>query len=159
MSRRWRFLGFSQNVFPEPTKMISPPIRELARRAVSLEAARAPSASEALPGCAQARVKLQGILVDLVGIGGYCSLVSRALSIAGGEAPALRDVELDRHGCPQGLEQVGGASQAEIEEVLLAHILGLLVTLLGADLTLSLARRAWPAVALDQTDHSGEGKS
>jgi hypothetical protein len=138
---------------------VPPALRELARRAIAIEAARRPAAAEARPESAGARLRLQRVLVDLMGVGGYCGLVARALALASDEASELRDMEMDRHGCPQGLEHIAGPRQAEVEAVLLAHILGLLVTLLGDGLTASVARRAWPDAAREKLDQTGEGQA
>jgi hypothetical protein len=56
----------------------------------------------------------------------------------------------DGHGPGAGAGGVGGA-------VVVAHLLGLLVTLVGEPLTLSLVRDVWPDAPADETGAGAEG--
>jgi hypothetical protein len=89
--------------------------------------------------------KLCESLTTLMGAAGYRSLISRALTLAKHDAPSLELVQVKEGGSlewtgaseHQGMDDAGGA-------VLVARLLGLLVTFIGPALTLRLVRDLWP---------------
>jgi hypothetical protein len=95
-------------------------------------------------------------LIKLAGVDGFRSLLSRALTLAKAEAPSLNMVHVRADGSVEGFDgieqsqEAGAAGQAGI--VLVAHLLELLVTFIGAPLTLSLVRDKWPDASMDGTD-------
>lgn len=119
---------------------IEPETRELAEQLVAWEA-RSPSVSTA-NGLEICRVceKLRRPLVTLTGTAGFSSLLSRALTLARGEAEALRDVQVKPDGSLEGLE--GEAAQAYT--VLVGYLLALLMTFIGETLTMRLLHDVWP---------------
>ena len=78
----------------------------------------------------------------LMGAAGFRALISRALVLASAEVACLRDLHIKADGSFEGLDEL--EAQANPEEiaagglVLLARLLGLLVTLIGENLTLQL---------------------
>jgi hypothetical protein len=72
--------------------------------------------------------------------------MSRALTLASDEVRWLKAVHVNADGSLEGLDdaQLTDAEIAEGEAVLVAQLIGLLVTFIGATLTLQLLRQAWP---------------
>jgi hypothetical protein len=138
-------------------------MRDLVHRLLAYEA-DAGCGSEPT-GSATLRVyeKLRRSLVESVGISGFQSLASRALTLARPEAPSLGAVRIASDGSLLGLEQRLGESQGEDETQididkdlvgavgipLIVRLLELLRMFLGEALTLSLLRNAWPGEVFD----------
>jgi hypothetical protein len=96
--------------------------------------------------------KLRLPLSKLVGVAGFRSLLSRALAIAKAEVPLLIAVQVRADGSLEGLDgpghdqDAGAGGQAGV--VIVAQLLGLLVTFIGEPLTLRLVRDAWPNASM-----------
>lgn len=94
-------------------------------------------------------------LVPLVGKAGFCSLLSRALTLARRECPELGEVQITESCTLTGLSDTA----PEAVRILLTQLIGLLDTFLGETLTLRLLRHAWPELAvleqknLEQNNH------
>ena len=139
-----------------------PETRDFARRLIALEAARDDRPGALAPGAVRVLEKLRAPLSRLVGAAGFRSLLSRALALAKAEDASLNPVQVradgslegfagDRRGPDAGSGEDGGA-------VVVAHLLGLLVTFIGEPLTLRLLRDAWPDAPADETDRRAEGE-
>ena len=129
----------------------SPAIRDLARRLLAANQSTAgPHGQEAVLVSERLRVAL----TEVTGADGYAALLRRALALASAEAPALRCATVNADGRLQGLEQLasheGSVSRAAAVAIS-AHLLGLLVTFVGEDLTLRLVRVAWPGATPQAT--------
>jgi len=101
--------------------------------------------------------KLRGPLAALAGVSGFRSLLSRALALANGEVHWLRAVHIKADGsleCPAEMAQLDKEEIANGEVVLIAYLLGLLVTFIGEALTLRLLQDAWPGKYLNDFDSS-----
>jgi hypothetical protein len=128
----------------------SPKQVELARRIVAQEAAGSsdPAASAAAVEAACRRLKDH--LVDLLGAGGVSALLRRALHLAKREQPLLAEVAVSGEPaeCFIGLAGSLAASTDEAATAaaatVLAHMLGLLVMLLGEELGMKPIRKLWP---------------
>jgi hypothetical protein len=107
-----------------------------------------PSEIEEMHATLRVCEKLRQPLSTLTGAAGYRSLISRALTLAKKEAPSLEKVQVKKDGSlewtaavkpQQGMDEAvkGGA-------VLVAQLLGLLVTFIGQALTVRLVRDLWP---------------
>jgi hypothetical protein len=136
---------------------ITPAIQNLARRLIALEAAAAPPhrpvASASLT-CEKLRVPL----TKLVGVAGFRSLMSRALAMAKAQVPSLEAVEVRLDGSLESTKEIERNEDPEGGVVVVVQLLGLLVTLIGEPLMLSLVRDAWPNASLSGIDAgSGEG--
>ena len=136
-----------------------PAIRDFARRLIALEAARnEPPAA----GAVRVGEKLRLPLARLAGEAGFRSLMSRALAMAKAEVPSLVAVQVRADGSLEGLDGRGNEQDAavagEAGVVVVAQLLGLLVTFIGEPLTLRLVRDTWPDVSATGVDAgSGEG--
>jgi len=140
----------------------SPQNRELARRLIGFEAARASSSDAPVDAAVLVIGELRLRLTRLAGVEGFRSLLSRALTLSKAEVPSLNIVRISSDGSLEGFdgiegsEEAGAATQAGI--VLVAHLLELLVTFIGAPLTLRLLRDKWPDASMDGVDLRTEEK-
>ena len=90
-------------------------------------------------------------LVNLMGMGGFRGLVSRALALGGAEVRWLRAVHVKSDGTLTGFEEhalLGAGQFAEGKVVLLARLLETLIALIGIGLTLHLVLETWPKISL-----------
>ena len=140
----------------------TPALKDFSRRLIALEELRAPSAgpaSEALRVCEKIRVAL----AKLAGVAGFRSLMARALALATAEVPWLARVQVRPDGSLDGFDeargQQGPIQNGEVGAVVVAQLLGLLVTFIGEPLTLGLVRDAWPDAPVDATGRLAEGQS
>ena len=127
--------------------------RNLAQRLLTYEAVAGensePPESAAFRVCA----KLRQPLITLAGVAGFRSLLSRALMLARAEAPGLSAVQVAADGSLQGQDEL--ASQSDKEQardggvILIAQLIGLLLTFIGEGLTLHLVQDVWPEAAFD----------
>lgn len=87
-----------------------------------------------------------------MGNGGFRALLTRALALARAEVPWLHATHVNPNGILDGTDKLGtsvGPSQfVEGASVVLAHFLGLLVSFIGAALTLEMVRDVWPEIPL-----------
>ena len=97
--------------------------------------------------------KLRQPLSRLAGVAGFRSLLSRALALANDEACWMKAIHVKADGSLEGLEQAQAQlSETEIAEgevVLIAQLIGLLVTFIGEELTLRLVQESWPDAPFD----------
>jgi len=123
-------------------------LKQFARRLLDYEAARGKSAHAREAAALRVCEKLRGPLGKLMGGGGFRSLLSRALVLAGAEVPWLQGLQLQADGSLEGLKEVevklDQPAITEGEVVLVSQLLGLLVTFIGPALTSSLLRDIWP---------------
>ncbi|MGC2110082.1 MAG: hypothetical protein WA655_11240 [Candidatus Korobacteraceae bacterium] len=143
----------------------APTMRDLAHRLVTYEAGAckvpAPMESPTL----RVYEKLRQSLVEFVGVAGFQSLASRALTLATPEAPSLSEARVTADGSLQGLGE--SETQIDIDKdqageggiILIARLLGLLRIFLGEALTLSLLRNAWPGEAFDDGNAGNRRKA
>jgi hypothetical protein len=128
----------------------TPQLRNLALRLLTLEASsrniREAEASAAFYVCEKLRLPFS----TLAGVAGFRSLLSRALALAGDEVRWLKAVHVNANGSLEGLDEAqhSAAEIVEGEAVLVAQLIGLLVTFIGATLTLQLLQQAWPEASL-----------
>ena len=130
-------------------------IRDFARRIIALEAAREESSGGAMAVCSRFRVPL----ARLAGDEGFRSLMSRALAMAKAEVPSLAAVQVRSDGSLVRSDGTGQDPEAggEAGVVVVAELLGLLVTFIGEALTLGLVRDAWPETSVTGLD-TGSGE-
>ena len=132
-----------------------PGMRDLAHRLLTYEDG-ADKTSEAIASpTLRVYEKLRQSLGESVGVAGFQSLASRALTLAKPEAPCLSTARVTTDGLLQGLDEI--ETQVDMNQdpggeggiILIARLLGLLRIFLGEALTLSLLRKAWPGEAFD----------
>lgn len=134
----------------------SPTLRAFAQELLGSEAT---SPHRATAGTDADRVceKLRRPLSTLAGDTGFHSLVHRALTMAKREVPALRDVHVGRNGALIGLAAIKPhAVEAAAELSVITHLLELVASFIGEELTMSLVRDAWRRATHDDL-HSPAG--
>ena len=132
----------------------------MARRLLSYEAVAGknsePTESAAFRVCA----KLRRPLIALAGVAGFRSLLSRALTLARAEAPSLSAVQVAPDGALLGLDelepQIGTDRAGNAGAILIAQLIGLLLTFIGEGLTLRMVQDVWPEAAFDGRDSERE---
>ena len=146
-----------------PMSTASPEIQDLARRLLAFEAAHDNSSAAGVEVAVRVIEELRMRLIKLAGVDGFRSLLSRALTLAKAEVHSLSMVQVRADGSVEGFdgiegsqEEAGAATQAGI--VLVANLLELLVTFIGAPLTLRLVRDKWPDASMAGADLRGEEK-
>ena len=143
---------------------MSPPVSlEVARRLLAYEAAAGRNSEPTEPAAFRVFEKLRRPLCSLAGVAGFRSLLSRALALARAEAPSLRAVEVSGDGSLKGLEALGPQKDKEVSgdggALLIAQLLGLLLTFIGEGITLRLVQDVWPEFAFDDRDSGKEKKA
>jgi hypothetical protein len=92
--------------------------------------------------------KLRPHLANLMGIGGFRALLSRALVLAAAEVSWLSTLHVKADGTLEGLEEahlrLNPTECLEGRVVLLAQLLGLLEAFIGPNLTSRLVGEIWP---------------
>lgn len=124
-------------------------MRDLAERLIVQETSQKSPEPTALLVCERLRPRLAA----LMGTVGFGALLARALSLATTENPGLRALHVDGDGALQGWAErkarIGPDKSFNGDITLLAHLLGLLATFIGEDLTLRLLQELWPKLRLD----------
>ena len=104
--------------------------------------------------------KLRDPLCLLAGVGGYRSLLSRALVLAKGEAPILGGIQIKQDGSlghSVELEaQLHTEEAAKAGAILARQLVDLLITFIGEALTLRLVQGVWPNAALNSSKSGGK---
>ena len=127
--------------------------RHLAQRLLTYEAVAGENSEPAESAAFRVCAKLRMPLITLAGVAGFRSLLSRALMLARAEAPSLSAVRVAADGSLKGLDELG--PQIDKEQVrdggaiLIAQLIGLLLTFIGEGLTLRLVQDVWPEAAFD----------
>ena len=139
-----------------------PAIRELARRLIALEAVRDDAPAAHAGGAVAVCDRLRVPLARLAGVAGFRSLLSRALALAKAEVASLGPARAREDGTLEGLGGAGDyAGEGPVGDdgaAVVAHLLGLLATLIGEPLTRQLVLEAWPDAAAGETDGRAGGR-
>jgi hypothetical protein len=126
----------------------TPRMRSLAKGLMVHESSKNKSSEATAPAIFHVVEKLRPQLANLMGIGGFRALFSRALVLASAEMPWLRAVQVKADGTLEGFDglqsQLDPAELLEGKVVLLAQLLGLLVAFIGQNLTSRLVSEVWP---------------
>jgi hypothetical protein len=135
---------------------ISAGISSLTRRVLALEAALSDPSNTEIERGAQACEKLRKSLTKLAGSSGYSMLISRAIALATQKDPSLQPLAVGSDGSLTGVDEVKrGLNGSHVAHhggaIVLAELLGLLVSFIGESLTLTLVREAWPSASMDPT--------
>ncbi len=133
--------------------MSLPEPRQLAQRLLTYEAVTGENSEPAEPAAFRVCAKLRRPLITLAGVAGFRSLLSRALTLARAEATSLSAVQVAADGSVKGLDelaaQTGKEQASDGGAILIAQLLGLLLTFIGEGLTLRLVQDVWPEAAFD----------
>lgn len=131
----------------------TPRLKVFARRLVVHETAATKSAGAQKSAAFRVCEKLRQPLSRLAGVAGFRSLLSRALALTNDEARWMKAIQVKADGSLEGLEeaqaQLSETEIAEGEVVLIAQLIGLLVTFIGEELTLRLVQESWPDAPFD----------
>ena len=143
---------------------MSPPVSlQLARRLLSYEAAVSKNSKATESAAARVCEKLREPLCSLAGVAGFRSLLSRALALARAEAPSLTAVLVGTDGSLKGLDELEPQKDKDLSNaggaILVAQLLGLLLTFIGEGVTLHLVQDVWPDSAFDDRDSGKEKKA
>ena len=117
-----------------------PNTRDLADHLVVIESASGDIADFDILATCRICEKLRRPLVAVTGTAGYASLLSRSLTLAKRQAPALASVQVKPDGTLDGLV----ADAAEEHPILVGCLLGLLMTFIGEALTMRVLNDIWP---------------
>jgi hypothetical protein len=122
--------------------LTQPMIRDWARRLVASEVDAEPPSTESEVATLRVYEKLRQQLCAPMGADGFQALAARALSLARSQSPRLNSVEVMASGSLSGLGEVelqGGTEELdEVGIILIAQLLGLLLTLRGEATTVRL---------------------
>jgi hypothetical protein len=156
----WSNAGLNMTSLPE--------MRDLAHRLLAYEAVAGKTSESKDVATLRVYEKLRQSLSALAGVAAFESLAFRALTQAKSEAPGLWAAQVSKGGSLKGLGEF--EPQIDIDKdlacespageggiILIARLLGLLLTFLGEALTFSLLRNAWPGAAFDDRN-SGNGR-
>jgi len=104
--------------------------------------------------------KLRQRLSILTGNAGFRAVLARALALAGEEVRWLNRIHIDSRGSLEGLDeacaQISADEMARGQTVLIAQLIGLLATFIGASLTAYLLQDVWPEVSPDDLSSETE---
>lgn len=135
---------------------ITPAVKALASRLMALEAAAAKRTGVHSSSAFRVCERLREPLSRLAGIAGFRSLLSRALALASVEVRWLKAIHVNGNGSLEGLDEAQAQQSPDQnalgEIVLVAHLLGLLVTFIGQGLMLRLVEEAWPHATFNDLD-------
>jgi hypothetical protein len=124
-----------------------PQMREFARRLLACEASDKVSETK-VQAVFRVCEKMRQPLCTLAGVEGFRSLLARALTLAKAEVPSLAAVQVNADGTLAGWDSVEAQQHLNepgvCAEILLAQLLGLLITFVGQPLTLRLVMGIWP---------------
>ena len=133
--------------------MSLPESRHLAQRLLNYEAVAGTNSEPTESAAFRVCERLRQPLTTLAGVAGFRSLLSRALTLARAEAPSLSAVQVAADGSLQGLDelepQIDKEQAKEGGAILIAQLIGLLLTFIGEGLTLSMVQAVWPEAAFD----------
>jgi hypothetical protein len=122
--------------------MLPPHTQDLALRLLASENAAGKTSEPTEFAAFGVCERLRQPLIALAGVAGFRSLLSRALTLARAEAPSLSAVQVAADGSLQGLDglrpRVDADQAREAGIILITHLLGLLVRVLGEAMTLQL---------------------
>jgi hypothetical protein len=137
-------------------------MRSIAERLIDYETQGTDSSETTETATFQLTDRLRPQLATLMGNGGFRALLTRALVLASAELSWLRAVRVDADGTLEGLEaphaRLKPAEFREGQLVLLAQLLGLLVTFIGPGMTSRLVGEIWPQLAADNVDFGNGDK-
>jgi hypothetical protein len=142
----------------------APGMRDLAYRLLVYETGAGKASEPSEPPAIRVYERLRQSLGEFVGVAGFQSLASRALTLSRAEVPSLSAARVAADGSLEGLGasetqfDMGMDSATDGEIILIARLLGLLRLFLGEALTLSLLRNAWPGEVVEDSN-SAHGRN
>lgn len=144
----------------------------LVRRLLTLEAAESQGQETVIGAAERVSAKLSAHLSKRIGQEGFRTLLARALTLTTAQFPHLSAVRVAEDGSLVGLRGATGTSSQETRDnvtqqdavegavAVVAHLLALLFTFIGEDLTLRILSTVSPGLALTEQaggDATGRG--
>ena len=133
--------------------MLPPQTLDLARRLLAYESGAGKTSEPTKFAALRVCETLRQPLCALAGVAGFRSLLSRALTLARAEAPSLSAVQVAADGSLQGLDelepQINKEQAREGGAILIAQLIGLLLTFIGEGLTMRMVQSVWPEAAFE----------
>jgi hypothetical protein len=141
--------------------MLHPQMRDLAQRLLAHQNAAGKTSEPMEFAAFRVCESLRQPLCALAGVAGFRSLLSRALTLARAEAPSLSAVQVAADGSLKGLDELADDTEQDRDggAILIAQLIGLLLTFIGEGLTLRLVQDVWPEAAFDGRVSEKEGKA
>ena len=137
--------------------------QQLARRILAYEADAGRNSEPTESAASRVCEKLRQPLCSLAGVAGFRSLLTRALALARAEAPSLSAVQVGADGSLKGLDDLAPQDDKDLSKaegaILIAQLLGLLLTFVGEGITLRLVQNVWPESAFNDRDSEQEKKA
>lgn len=124
-------------------KSPDPTATDLARQLLASEAT-AGQFSKNGHGLERVLEKLRNTLNPLAGASGFHSLLSRALTLAKAQSPALHKVQVRLDGVVDGIDGMGDDPADTASTLRVAQFVSLLITFIGESLVRRLLLDAWP---------------
>lgn len=124
--------------------------RDLARRLLTVEAASKSATDAPVHDAVRVCEKLRVSLTRLAGADGFTSLLRRALALARGEVPSLQSIPVKPDSVFAQLTALSNEDATNAGVAIIAHLLGLLITFIGASLTVRLVGENWPGALADE---------
>jgi hypothetical protein len=125
----------------------------LAQRLLNYEAVEGKNSETTESAAFRVCAKLREPLTTFAGVAGFRSLLSRALTLAKAEAPSLSAVQIAEDGSLQGLDElkpeIDTDQTKERGAILVAQLIGLLLTFIGEGLTLRMVQDVWPEASFE----------
>lgn len=138
----------------------NPKMLDIAHRLLAHEASNGESSEIKTPAASGVSEKLRRPISSLAGAIGFRALLTRALSLARVQVPALGAVQVKPDGAldwnGNNLNGLHNAETDEASAALIAQLLGLLANFIGEALTLRLLHDAWPELPVIEKDSRGE---
>ena len=143
---------------------MSPPASlQLARRILAYEADAGRNSEPTESAASRVCEKLRQPLCSLAGVAGFRSLLTRALALARAEAPSLSAVQVGADGSLKGLDDLAPQDDKDLSKaegaILIAQLLGLLLTFVGEGITFRLVQNVWPESAFNDRASEQERKA
>jgi hypothetical protein len=141
--------------------MLPPQTLDLAQRLLAYENARGKTSEPTEFAAFRVCERLRQPVNTFAGVAGFRSLLSRALTLARAKVPALSPVQVAADGSLKGLDELADDTEQDRDggAILIAQLIGLLLTFIGEGLTLRLVQDVWPEAAFDGRVSEKEGKA
>jgi CheY-like chemotaxis protein len=124
----------------------NPATRNLAKQLLAFEGVETTSATSNVHAVSRVCDKLRRPLATLAGAAGFRSLLERALAVAKQQCPTLDAWKVEPDGSLLGLD----SEERQSGTVLIAQLIGLMITFIGESLTLRLLHDAWPNLSYSE---------
>lgn len=134
-------------------KQAASAVRDLAKKILDYEDSKSGPAETKEDSVMRAFEKLRLHLSKLVGIAGFHALLTRSRALGESEFRWLAAIQFKADGTFRGFSEIAQQQEADAfvegSAALLGHLLDLLITFIGKDLTFRLVQDVWPDAVLN----------